>query len=149
MSAQGKTGDLHGLVERRLHRVDQRYTTGRRAIIDLLAGAGHPVSIGDIAEGLPGLPRSSAYRHLVDLQTAGIVRRVTTGDEHTRFELAEDLTGHHHHLLCTRCGKVTDVTLPAGFEQDVANAIGQLADAESFEPHGHVLDVLGVCAACR
>jgi Fur family transcriptional regulator, ferric uptake regulator len=149
MSGQGTTGDLHGVVEHRLHRIDQRYTAGRRAIIDLLAGAGHPVSIGDIAEGLPDLPRSSAYRHLVDLQTAGIVRRVTASDEYTRFELAEDLTEHHHHLLCVNCGKVTDVTLPAGFEQDVANAIGRLADSESFEPHSHVLDILGVCAACR
>jgi Fe2+ or Zn2+ uptake regulation protein len=149
MSAQEMAGDLHGVVEHRLRRIDQRYTAGRRAIIDLLVSAGHPVSIGDIAENLPGLPRSSAYRHLTDLEAAGIVRRVTANDEFTRFELAEDLTEHHHHLLCVSCGKVIDVTLPAGFEQDVARAIGQLASAESFQPHSHRLDVLGVCAACR
>ena len=149
MSGQGMAGDLHSVVERRLRAVDQRYTTGRRAIIDLLVGAGHPVSIGDIAGRLPGLPRSSAYRHLVDLETAGLVRRVAANDEFTRFELAEDLTEHHHHLLCLNCGKVIDVTPPDGFEQHVAKAIGQLADAESFEPRSHRLDVLGVCAACR
>ena len=101
------------MAERRLRRIDQRYTTGRRAIIDLLVSAGHPVSIGDIAERLPDLPRSSAYRHLIDLHAAGLVRRVTANDEFTRFELAEDLTEHHHHLLCVNCGKVIDVTLPA------------------------------------
>ena len=143
------TGDLHGVVENRLRGVDQRYTAGRRAIIGLLVSAGHPVSIGDIAERLPDLPRSSAYRHLTDLESAGIVRRVTASDEFTRFELAEDLTEHHHHLLCLSCGKVIDVTLPSGFEQAVATAIGQLADAERFEPHSHRLDVLGVCADCR
>jgi Fe2+ or Zn2+ uptake regulation protein len=141
--------DMHTVVESRLRRIDQRYTAGRRAIVDLLVSAGHPVSIGDIAERLPGLPRSSAYRHLVDLHAAGLVRRVTANDEFTRFELAEDLTEHHHHLLCVSCGKVIDVTLPAGFEQQVAAAIGQLADAESFQAHGHRLDVLGLCAACR
>jgi len=141
--------DLHGVVEHRLRGADQRYTAGRRAIIGLLVSAGHPVSIGDIAERLPDLPRSSAYRHLTDLETAGIVRRVTANDEFTRFELAEDLTEHHHHLLCVTCGKVIDVTLPAGFEQAVTQAIGQLADAEGFQPHSHRLDVLGVCAACR
>ena len=93
--------------------IDQRYTAGRRAIVDLLVSAGHPVSIEDIAERLPGLPRSSAYRHLTDLQAAGLIRRVTASDEYTRFELAEDLTEHHHHLLCINCGKVIDVTLPA------------------------------------
>ena len=75
MSAQGMAGDMHSVVERRLRRVDQRYTTGRRAIIDLLVSIGHPVSIGDIAGSLPGLPRSSAYRHLTDLEAAGLVLR--------------------------------------------------------------------------
>src|SRR5580692_991625 len=149
MSAQEIADDMHGVVERRLRLIDQRYTSGRRAIVELLASAGHPVSIGDIADSLPGLPRSSAYRHLVDLQTAGLVRRVTASDEFTRFELAEDLTEHHHHLLCMNCGKVIDVTLPAGFEQQAAEAIGQLAEAEGFQAHSHRLDVLGLCAACR
>src|SRR5258708_13509080 len=106
-------GDMHSVVERRLRRIDQRYTSGRRAIIELLVSVGHPVSIGDIAEALPGLPRSSAYRHLTDLHAAGLVRRVSGSDEFTRFELAEDLTEHHHHLPSVSCAKVTDVTLPA------------------------------------
>jgi len=149
MSAQDSGGDLHGVVERRLRRIDQRYTTGRRAIISLLVGAGHPVSIGDIADRLPGLPRSSAYRHLTDLESAGLVRRVTANDEFARFELAEDLTGHHHHLVCVGCGKVTDITLPPGVEDDITQATGRLADAEGFEPRGHRLDVLGLCSSCR
>jgi Fur family transcriptional regulator, ferric uptake regulator len=149
MSAQEMAGDMHEVVERRLRLIDQRYTSGRRAIIDLLVSAGHPVSIGDIAERLPGLPRSSAYRHLTDLHAAGLVRRVTASDEFTRFELAEDLTEHHHHLLCMNCGKVIDVTLPAGFEEQASEAISELAEAEGFQPHSHRLDVLGLCAACR
>jgi len=149
MSAQEMAGDMHGEVERRLRRIDQRYTAGRRAIIDLLVSAGHPVSIGDIAERLPDLPRSSAYRHLVDLHAAGLIRRVTANDEFTRFELAEELTEHHHHLLCVNCGKVIDVTLPPLFEHQAAATISRLADAEGFEAHSHRLDVLGVCAACR
>ena len=149
MPAHGMATDLHSVVEQRLRRIDLRYTAGRRAIISLLVSAGHPVSIGDIAGSLPDLPRSSAYRHLVDLESAGLVRRVTANDEFTRFELAEDLTEHHHHLLCVNCGKVIDVTLPAGFEQDLTGAIGKLAEAEGFQAHSHRLDVLGVWAACR
>ncbi len=149
MSAQEMADDMHSVVERRLRLIDQRYTTGRRAIVDLLVSAGYPVSIGDIAERLPRLPRSSAYRHLTDLHAAGLVRRVTASDEFTRFELAEDLTEHHHHLLCVSCGKVIDVTLPAGFEQQVTEAIGRQADAEGFQAHSHRLDVVGLCAACR
>jgi Fur family transcriptional regulator, ferric uptake regulator len=149
MSAEEMNDDMHGVVERRLRLIDQRYTSGRRAIVDLLVSAGHPVSISDIAERLPTLPRSSAYRHLTDLHAAGLVRRVTASDEFTRFELAEDLTEHHHHLLCVNCGKVIDVTLPANLEQQATDAISQLAEAEGFQAHSHRLDVLGLCAACR
>jgi Fe2+ or Zn2+ uptake regulation protein len=149
MPAQEMADDMHSVAERRLRRIDQRYTSGRRAIIELLVTAGQPVSIEDIAAHLPGVPRSSAYRHLTDLQAAGLIRRVTASDEFTRFELAEDLTEHHHHLLCINCGKVTDVILPDGLEHEVTSAIGKLADAAGFQAHSHRLDVLGLCAACR
>ena len=141
--------EFHGVAEQRLRRIDQRYTSGRRAIVELLVNAGHPVSIGDIAERLPGLPRSSAYRHLTDLQAAGLVRRVAASDEFTRFELAEDLTEHHHHLLCVGCSKVTDVTLPPGFEEQLAGAVSRITSAAGFLAHGHRLDVIGLCAACQ
>jgi Fur family transcriptional regulator, ferric uptake regulator len=140
--------DLHVVVEARLRRIDQRYTSGRRAIVELLVGAG-PVSIGDIAGRLPDMPRSSAYRHLVDLQSAGVVRRVAANDDFARFELAEDLTEHHHHLLCTSCGKVIDITPSVAFERTIARQLDSLADAEGFQPHSHRVDVLGLCAACH
>jgi Fe2+ or Zn2+ uptake regulation protein len=140
---------LHGLVEQRLREVSQRYTSGRREVVELLADAGHPVSIEDIAERAPRLPRSSAYRHLVDLQQAGVVRRVPANDDHFRFELAEDITEHHHHLLCTTCGKVTDVTPPPAFEEAMAKYLGILATVNGFETIDHRLDVLGTCADCR
>jgi len=143
------TDDLHTEVEDRLRRIDQRYTSGRRAIVGLLAGAGHPVSIDDIAEQLPDLPRSSAYRHLLDLQAAGIVRRIAANDEFARFELAEDLTEHHHHFLCTSCGKVSDIPPSEALERSITRQLDRLAEAKGFEAHSHRVDVLGVCASCH
>ncbi|MGA2521523.1 MAG: Fur family transcriptional regulator, partial [Acidimicrobiales bacterium] len=140
--------DVHDEVELRLRRLDQRYTRGRRSIIELLVSAGHPVSIGDIAERLPDLPYSSAYRHLADLQSAGVVRRVAANDEFARFELAEDLTEHHHHLHCVACGKVIDVTPTASFERALTKAVAELSDEVGFRPQGHRLDALGICAQC-
>ncbi len=149
MTAPDSANDLHVVVEDRLRRADQRYTTGRRAIIELLVGAGQPVSIGDIAERLPELPRSSAYRHLVDLQVAGVVRRVAANDEFARYELEEEFTEHHHHFLCIDCGTVIDVTPPPAFERTIAAAVDQLAEVQGFEPQGHRLDILGLCGDCR
>lgn len=140
---------LHGLVEQRLRQISQRYTSGRRAVVELLARAGHPVSIEDIAQRAPRLPRSSAYRHLVDLQQAGVVRRVAANDEYYRFELAEDITEHHHHLLCTRCGRVIDVTPPPAFEHAMAAYLDNLEASEGFLSLDHRLDILGLCSSCR
>jgi Fur family ferric uptake transcriptional regulator len=141
--------DLHELVEICLKRVDQRYTPGRRAIVEFLVSSGHPVSISDIAAELPDVPRSSAYRHLVDLQTAGVIRRIAASDEFARFELAEDLTEHHHHLLCTSCGRVIDVTPSPAFERSVDRVVEELAAQEAFQPTSHALDIIGICSSCR
>lgn len=141
--------EIHALVEARLRRIDLRYTAGRRAIVAALMRSDGPVSITDIADRLPSLPRSSAYRHLVDLQSAGVVRRISANDEFARFELAEELTEHHHHFLCTECGKVMDVTPSSTFEKTLTRHLEALADAAGFQPHGHRIDVVGLCSSCR
>lgn len=148
MTEPGTAEELHAVVEDRLRRIDQRYTAGRRAIVDVLDSDG-PVSIGDIAVKLPDLPRSSAYRHLVDLAAAGVVRRVAANDEYARFELAEDLTEHHHHLLCINCSRVLDITPSATFERTLARNLDDLAASEGFQVHSHRVDVVGLCAACQ
>lgn len=148
MAGRRAQAELDELVEGRLRRVDMRYTAGRRAIVELLAELGHPANIADIGARLPDVPTSSAYRHLVDLQSAGVVRRIAGKDEFARFELAEDLTEHHHHLVCTRCGRVLDVTPSPAFERSVSKMVAQLAAGVRFEPVSHDLDVMGHCSSC-
>ena len=148
-SAPLESAALHGMVEQRLRQSSQRYTRGRRAVMDVLAEAGQPLSIEEISERAPRLPRSSAYRHLVELQQVGVVRRVAANDGYYRFELAEDITEHHHHLLCTSCGKVLDVTPTPAFEQAMSRYLDNLVSASGFVGNDHRLDVLGACASCR
>lgn len=83
------------------------------------------------------------------MQAADVVRRVAASDEFARFELAEDLTGHHHHLLCTGCGKVTDIPTPDAFERAVNAHLRPLADARGFQPRSHRVDVFGLCNTCQ
>ena len=63
-----------------------------------------------------------------------MVRRIAAKDEFARFELAEDLTEHHHHLLCTICGRVIDVTPTPAFERTVADMVHELAAQQGFRP---------------
>jgi Fur family transcriptional regulator, ferric uptake regulator len=148
MTGDRRGRELHDTVERRLRRGGQRYTGQRRRLVEILAGAGHPLAIADILRGHPDLALSSVYRNLVDLEQAGLVRRVLADDEHGRYELAEALTGHHHHLICQGCGRVRDLPLPAAFERALDRTLDREARHAGFAEVGHRLDLIGLCADC-
>ena len=140
--------ELHEAAHARLREVSQRYTPGRQALVEVLVGAGRPLSIPDILTADPSIPQSSVYRNLTVLEQANVVRKVHGGDEFSRFELAEDLTDHHHHLVCVSCGSVDDYTVPLRFERTMAKAIDEVAAETGFRAQFHRLDLVGVCARC-
>ena len=141
--------DLHTTVAGRLRRSGERYTAGRRVLVEALAGADRPPSIPDLLVGTPGLAQSSAYRNLAVLERAGVVRRIATTDEYARFELAEDLTEHHHHLICTVCGSVEDFTASRQLERTLEAALSRVTTGTGFTADHHRLDLLGTCGGCR
>lgn len=140
---------IHEQVGLRLLRADQRYTRLRRALVETLADAGRPLTIPEVLRANPGLTQSSAYRNITLLIEAGATRRVTGADDHGRFELAEDLSGHHHHLVCGSCGKVADVRPSPRLERALAEAAQAVAEEDDFNVTEHRFDLLGVCADCR
>lgn len=142
--------DLHANVALRLRDDDQRYTSGRRELVDLLVGADRPLTVAEVLDRSDGLTQSSAYRNLNLLERAGVVLRVVTDDEFGRFELAEDLTGHHHHhLICTGCGLVEDFSVPDSIEDAVDAALHRVATKAGFAVDHHRMDLIGTCPACR
>lgn len=140
--------DLHETAAARLRQFDQRYTRSRREIVSALAATSRPVSIPEILDAHRGLPQSSAYRNLALLEEAGVVRRVLGGGEFARYELAEDLTEHHHHFICSQCGSVEDFTLPAAVESEMERALKRVARRSRFTGAYHQLDLVGTCANC-
>lgn len=140
--------ELDDVVLARLVASDQRYTPARRALVAALRSAGGPVSIQEIQRLTDDLPQSSVYRNLSVLEAAGVVTRIVGNDEFGRFELAEDLIGHHHHLLCEECGAMLDVTVPPAIERQLDEALEKLAEASGFTLHQHRLDLVGRCAQC-
>jgi Fe2+ or Zn2+ uptake regulation protein len=136
-------------VARRLHRAGQRRTPTRDALVDVLAGAGRPLTIPEILGADGDLAQSSVYRNLVLLEQAGVVHRIVTNAEFARFELAEDLTGdHHHHLICSSCGAVEDAPASAGIERAVERAIDEVERATGFHTTAHRFDLVGLCRRC-
>lgn len=136
------------MARERLVDRDQRYTQGRRRIVDALVGAGGPITLPNLLLADRKLSQSSAYRNLAIMEEAGVVRRLVHGTEHAHYELAEDLTEHHHHLICEECGLVTDITLDAGLERSLDRALDGLAAASGFSPTHHAIDIYGRCGTC-
>src|SRR5688572_1448880 len=87
--------EIHRTVRDRLDQNDQRYTTGRRAVVEALAGSDGPITLPELIDLAPALAQSSAYRNLAVLEEVGVVRRLVHSSDHARYELAEDLTEHH------------------------------------------------------
>ena len=142
--------DIHEEVKTRLAALDQRYTPGRRAIVEVLASTDRPLTVPEMVDGgAPDLAVSSAYRNLTVLIEAGAVHRLPGSDEFARFELAEGLAAHHHHLLCASCGAVADVDSNPRREKALADAARVAAEESGFEVTGHRIDLLGLCADCR
>ena len=141
--------EVHDDIAARLAGVDQRYTPLRRALVETLARAGRPLTIPEILRSNPGLSQSTAYRNITVLIDAGTARRVNGTDDRGRFELAEQLSEHHHHLVCGACGKVADVRPTSRLEQALAEAARAVGDEEGFDVTEHRIDLVGVCADCR
>lgn len=140
--------ELHATVAQRLRSDDQRYTPGRRALVEVLTATGRPLTIGEVLEADASLAQSSAYRNLAVLERAGAVHRIVTTDEFARYELDEALTGHHHHLICSVCGSVTDFTVDADLEQALGDSLAAVARRHGFTAEHHRLDLIGRCAEC-
>ena len=140
---------LHDDVASLLRVGEHRYTTSRRQVISVLHTSAGPVTILDILEVDTGLAQSSVYRNLAILEEVGAVVRIVTHDDHARFELAERLTDHHHHhLICTICGSVSDFDLTADTEGALNMAFAKVSRSAKFTIDSHRLDLLGSCADC-
>ena len=136
-------------VELRLLDHDLRLTKGRQAVIDTLSNASGPMSAAELGAVLGArVPLSSLYRTLAVLEESGVVSHHLGAKGLTRYELAEWLTGHHHHLVCVDCGSVADVDIPASEEQRVRDLIADIAAQAHFLPTDHALEIEGHCSRC-
>jgi Fur family ferric uptake transcriptional regulator len=136
-------------VEKRLGDHDVRYTRGRRTVVSTLAGAGGPLSASELHDRTEGsLPLSSIYRSLTVLEDAGVLAPHHGAKGITRYELAEWLRGHHHHLVCLECGAVEDVMVTDRDETRVGDAVTEISARASFTPFKHALEIEGHCSRC-
>jgi len=113
------------------HRISARggrATRTRTAVLDILTGAGRPLSHDEVASALDAADiahdRVTLYRTLDWLVEQELAHRVAGPDRAWRFNAVADERHGHAHFHCTRCGGVycletlqpaIAATLPAGY----------------------------------
>ena len=133
-----------------------RITVPRQEILRVLSQTDEHLSAEDVYlrahERYPSVGLTTIYRTLELLVRMGIVSKFDFGDGKARYELAEGPKGarHHHHLVCTNCGRAIDYTDFVNEEKELLDETEKaLAKKYNFKISGHQIRFYGLCATCR
>lgn len=85
---------------------------------------------------------ATIYRVLTQFEQAGILVRHHFESGKAVYELNQG--GHHDHMVCMRCGKVTEF-----FEPKIESLQDRIAEKHGFAIQDHALYLYGECAECQ
>lgn len=124
-------------------------TPVRRALLESFAELPHgctvPQLLAVLAKKKITPNKTTLYRQLASLVESGCMQSVQVGGA-TRFELVADGRGHHHHFVCTRCERATELPLTR-VESELEKVESDLR-ARGFQPRQHALEIFGLCSMC-
>lgn len=126
-----------------------KLTPQRRAIVDtIICNEGSHLTVEEIYDQVkkdcPEIGLATVYRTILLLEEMGIVYKLDLNDGCSRYELVhEDETHRHHHLICTKCGKVIEV------EGDLLETLeDEIEKKYSFKIEDHSVKFFGLCNEC-
>ncbi len=132
---------------KRLSQAGHRRGGARHAILELLDEQPCALSASEIQDELRRrereVSRASVYRVIEELEEMGLLQSVEVGRRLVRFEPIRHGPGHHHHLLCERCGRLEPFT-DEGLERAIRKASARL----SMRVSEHEIVIRGACVAC-
>jgi Fur family ferric uptake transcriptional regulator len=115
----------------------------RRQVVEFLGEQDCALTALEIDERLPEVGRASVYRVLEQLEELELVQSLDVGREAKGYERVDPGGEHHHHIVCSRCGKVV------AFEDGrLERAIASVSSESGFEISGHEVTLRGRCDAC-
>lgn len=137
--------DLSQLLREKGYKI----TAQRKAVLDVIEEhSGEHLSSQEIyelvRERCPEVGVATVYRTLPVLEELGYVYAVNFEDGRARYELhREGQTHRHHHIICERCGKITEV------EDDLLDDIeDKIKNKYGFIVKDHKVKFYGLCSKC-
>lgn len=120
-----------------------RLTRQRSGVLHALGDGSHLTAeaiLERVRTGQPQVSLGTVYRTLEILRGLGLVQIFTPSGSASLYEAALD---KHHHLVCTGCREVRNVTIP-GLAPLASEAGGKLG----FDDLDYALTITGRCPAC-
>jgi len=122
-----------------------RMTPQRMMVLSAIESSDSHISAEDIYVQVkaqyPHVNISTVYRTLELLKDERLVTETDFGEGRVRYHSADK--GHHHHLVCRKCGKTVDL------DDDALSCLKDtLRDKYQFEADLKHLAIFGQCAEC-
>ena len=116
-------------------------TPSRLAILSVLKDEERPLNALEIFELVSHkADLATVYRTLETFCDNGLINKLEFGEGKFRYEIKKK---HHHHLICTECGKIEDVE--GEFMKKMEEEIYK---DKQFKVKYHSLEFFGVCKDC-
>lgn len=123
-----------------------RLTTPRRALAALIAKRpGHFTAeelLGEARRQRVGVTRATAFRSLDVLTELGLVERLDLPSGEHAFVACEP--AHHHHIVCSSCGRSTGV-----HDNGLEAVAAAVARETGYRVDTHRLELYGRCPSCQ
>ena len=123
-----------------------KLTPQRRVVIQTLASTQDHLTPTTIYEKVrqehPNIGFVTIYRTLDILANLGLICELHAGGHCHSYTISA--LGHHHHLICSGCGKVLE--LPGC---ELADVQRNIAKETGFRIDDHLLEFIGLCQACQ
>ena len=123
-----------------------RVTERRRAIAAAADGLDSAFTVEDLVEAArqhsPGVGVATVYRAVAAMESAGALERVGSRNGSALYVRCTR-EGHHHHLICTSCGKVTHTACPLPQAEP-----GAASGRDGFIVTSHEITLYGLCREC-
>ena len=127
----------------RLSEAGYRSGASRRKVIELLGGQTCAITALELDRRLDGVGRATVYRALEQMEELGLVQRIDVGGDSAGYEKVDPEGHHHHHIVCTDCGKVIPFE-----DKQLEKAIHKVSKRDGFQIQSHDITLKGTCEDC-
>ena len=130
---------LHQLLAQRGYRL----TTARKEVFEILNTTETPITTASIVTLSKNIDRVSVYRTIKLFSDLEIIKLIPVGWKR-QYELTSPFKSHHHHILCIKCRKLTDIN-----SNDLEHFVTNLASTRQFTLIDHMFEIRGICQKCQ